>query len=73
MENNYLAILDYNCEGRVIIIRLTEQDKQNLEMAEDEMDFIDDFIAPRYKLSYGCYNYIFMENLFVTNDTGQTL
>lgn len=73
MEYNYLAILDYDCEGRVIIIHLTEQDKQNLDRSETETDFIDEFVADKYNLSSSSYNYLFMEKLFVVNDTGISL
>lgn len=73
MEYNYLAILDYDCEGRVIIIHLTEQDKQNLDRSETEKDFIDEFVADKYNLSSCSYDYLFMEKLLVVNNTGKSL
>ncbi len=73
MEYNYLAILDYDCEGTVLIIHLTEQDKQNLDRSETEKDFIDEFVADKYNLSSSSYDYLFMEKLFVVNNTGKSL
>lgn len=73
MEYNYLIILDYDCEGRVILIRLTEHDKQVLAEADDERYFIEEFVAEKYQLSESSYDFLFTDKLFVVNDTGGTL